>query len=362
MITTKSKFIKVVLVLAFLSLCLYNASCKKNGNIPSNPPGKVFWEQEQDSCQIDTLESGVLCYSEDGYTVTDYSYVSPSTAKRYAYDFYGRKVFEEGYTYSGGYTFAVWDYDNDGKLIRLYVGDIFDQDEPSSYEYDKDNGLSMLVNRLINCSLSDSAIVNYVFEYYPDGRVRRVYNPHNNQKIACHEGGDIIFRVYEMAGSSTSKIIGNDALNVEFSVRESKGTGTWTEDLYLGYNRTAHIVYKNNRIDSLEAYSPEDGNSLSRLDCVEKGDTLIYTWVKPNKNIQEMTYVRSNLIKNETISQWGTILTSLSYEESDGKNDIVCRSRKYHYSQKKMVDESQYKISREEIYLEKLREYLVNSI
>ena len=177
--------------------------------------------------------------------------------------------------------------------------------------------------------------VNYVFEYYSDGHIRRIYNPHNNQEIVCREGGEITFRVYEMEGLSTSMLIGNDALNVEFSVREPKSAGTWMETLFLGYNRIAYMVYKNNRIDSFEAFSPENGNNLAQLDCVEKGDTLVYTWVKSNKNSQKRTYVRGNLIKDETISQWGTILTSLSYDECDGNNDIS---------------------------LEKLREYLVNNI
>lgn len=246
--------------------------------------------------------------------------------------------------------------------MRLYIGDTFEHTEQSSYGYDEDEGLLMLVNHLTNCSLLDSAIVNYVFEYYSDGHARRVYNPHNNQEIVCCENGVITFSVYEMAGSSTSKLKGNDALNVEFCVREPKSTGTWTETLYLGYNRIAYIVYRNNRIDSFEAYSPESGNSLARVDCIENGDTLIYTWAKHNKIIQKRTYVRGNLIKDETISQWGTILTSLSYDECNGKNDIVCRSKKYNYSQKKMVDESQYNILRGEISLEKLREYLINNI
>ena len=363
MVMTESNRTKVVLVLAIILSCMYNVSCK-NYNASSNTSNKSHWELEQDrkNFQIDTLESGLLCYNEGSYIVTDYSYVSPSTAKRYAYDYKGRKVFEEGYTYSGSYTFAAWDYDNEGKLMRLYVGDTFGHTEQSSSEHGEDNGLFMLVNRLTECSLWDSAIVNYVFEYYSDGHVRRVYNPHNNLEIVCHEGGEITFRIYEMAGLSTSTLIGNDALNVEFSVREPKSTGTWTEALYLGYNRIAHMVYKNNRLDSFEAFSPENGNSLARLDCVEKGDTLVYTWVKSDENIQKRTYVCGNLIKDETISQWGTILKSLSYDKCDGKNDIVCRSKKYNYSQEKMVDESQYKISLEEISLEKLREYIVNNI
>lgn len=334
MVTTKSNITKVVLVMTFFLSCMFNVSCK-NDKTSSNPSKNEHWGLEQGICQIDTLESGVLCYNEGSYTVTDYSYVSPSTAKRYAYDYKGRKVFEEGYTYCGGYAFAVWDYNNEGKLMRLYVGDTLEQTEQPSCIYDEDDGLFMLVNRLTDCSLLDSSIVNYVFEYYSDGHIRRIYNPHNNQEIVCREGGEITFRVYEMEGLSTSMLIGNDALNVEFSVREPKSAGTWMETLFLGYNRIAYMVYKNNRIDSFEAFSPENGNNLAQLDCVEKGDTLVYTWVKSNKNIQKRTYVRGNLIKDETISQWGTILTSLSYDECDENNDIS---------------------------LEKLREYLVNNI
>lgn len=357
----ESIFKMKAIVLTILLPFMLTMSCRYS-DISPDKTDRDNQHSPQTDGGVDTLESGVLRYKVGSYTVIDYRNNSPSTAKRYAYDAQGRKVFEDGYTYSGSYALAVWDYDNEGKLTRLYVGDTFEHTGQSSYGKNEDDGLFMLVNRLTECSILDSIIVNYVFEYYSDGHVRRVYNPHNNQEIVCREGGEITFRVYEVSGSSTSKLIGNDALNVEFSVRGPKSVGTWTEALYLGYNRIAYIVYRNNRIDSFEAFSPENGNSLARIDCVEKGDTLVYTWIKSNENIQKRTYVRGNLIKDETISPWGTILTSLSYVECDGKNNIVCRRKKYNYSQKKMVDESQYKISREEISLEKLLEYLINNI
>lgn len=66
--------------------CVIIVSCKNPG---SGKDQKTTFEDEVVAMreQLDTLESGVICYSVGSYTVIDYSYVSPSTVKRYAYDY-----------------------------------------------------------------------------------------------------------------------------------------------------------------------------------------------------------------------------------------------------------------------------------
>lgn len=74
----KRTTIKKEMIMTFLLSCVINVSC-----INSSSGGHQGTKQEE--CNMDTLESGVICYNIDSNTVIDYSYVSPSTAKRYAY-------------------------------------------------------------------------------------------------------------------------------------------------------------------------------------------------------------------------------------------------------------------------------------
>ena len=220
-------------VMAFIIPCLCNLSCK-NPNPCSQSPEEIDSDIIPRNCKMDTLMSGVLCASVGFYSVLDYSYVSPSTARRYAFDFEGRKVFEDGYTYSGAYAFTVWDYDEDGRLKTLYWSASF---EPSVHEtVDSDDGLPMLVTSLTGCSLNDPAVEKFIFDYHPDGHIRSVYDPDNNHEIVCPFGGEIIFRIYQMDGDNTSKLVGNYPINIEFHVREPKA-GVWMETLYLGYRQ-----------------------------------------------------------------------------------------------------------------------------
>ena len=221
--------------MAFMLSCLCHVSCK-NPNAFSNPQDEVIWKISSGNCKIDTLSSGILCTSVGYYTILDYSYVSPSTARRYAFDFEGRKVFEDGVTYSGAYAFAAWDYDEDGRLKTLYWSDSY---EPATHETsDCEDGLPMLVNSLTTRSLTDPDIEKFIFDYNPDGHIRRVYDSDNNHEITCPSGGEITFRVYQMDGDNTSELVGDNAINVEFRIREPKA-GTWSETLYLGYRQIA---------------------------------------------------------------------------------------------------------------------------
>lgn len=236
----KNIIILKVLIMTITLSCVIIVSCKNPG---SGKDQKTTFEDEVVAMreQLDTLESGVICYSVGSYTVIDYSYVSPSTVKRYAYDYLGRKVYEDGCTYSGSYSLAVWDYAENGQLKKIYIGDTF---EHTACEYDEDGGLFMLVSHLTDCTLSDPAIINYVFEYNPNGHIRRVYNPNDNNEIVCPEGGEITFRVYAMDGDDTSKLIGNNAINIEFRVREPQTDSVWNETIYIGYSMVGLKVIK----------------------------------------------------------------------------------------------------------------------
>ena len=185
------------------------------------------------------LESDVLCKSVGPYIVHDYSYVSPSTCKRYAFDYKGRKVFQDGHTYATAYSFVAWDYDDNDKLKAIYWSADFEPEGPAVCNEQDD--LSMLVYELTSVPLTDPSVVCYVFEYHNSGYIRRVYNPRDGQEIVCPPGGEIMFRVYEMVGNSSSELIGSDAVNIEFRVKGPKTAGTWTETLYLGYRKITQI-------------------------------------------------------------------------------------------------------------------------
>ena len=186
-----------------------------------------------------TLESDVLCKSIGHYIVHDYSHVSPSTCNRYAFDYKGRKVFQDGCTYAGAYSFVAWDYDDNDRLKVIYWSADFEPEGPAASNEEDD--LPMLVYKLTNVPLTDPSVVRYAFEYHKSGNIRRVYNPKDGQEIVCPPGGEIVFRVYEMDGNSSSEQIGNDALNIEFRVKGPKTAGTWSETLSLGYRKIARI-------------------------------------------------------------------------------------------------------------------------
>ena len=239
----------VIFVLTFIISCFIIVSCK-DFNACSCTTDNENRELPKDTCTIDTLESGVLCKSVGGYTVIDYSYVSPSTNKKYAYDYKGRKVFEEGCTYSGAYAFVVWDYNQNDTLKALYWSDTIEGKTSNGYE--GDDGLSMLVSHLVDVAITDSDVASYVFDYHPAGHIVRVYDPKHGQEIRCPSGGEITFKVYEMDGSSTSELMGNDALNIEFRVKGIKNGNVWNEILYLGYRQIAHMTYNDSCLISLK--------------------------------------------------------------------------------------------------------------
>ncbi len=190
----------------------------------------------------DMLESDVLCKSIGHYIVHDYSRVSPSICSRYAFDYKGRKVFQDGYTYATAYSFVAWDYDDNDRLKAIYWSANFEPEGPAVCNEEDD--LTMLVYKLTTIPLTDPSVVCYAFEYHKSGYIRRVYNPRNGQEIVCPPGGEIVFRVYKMDGISSSELIGNDALNIEFRVKGPKTAGTWTETLYLGYRKITQIEYQ----------------------------------------------------------------------------------------------------------------------
>lgn len=219
---------------------LYLLSCN-NPQDGSQTPGEVNRDITLKTCGADTLESGVMCTSVGDYTVLEYSYVSPSTVKKYAYDNMGRKVFEEGVTYAGGYSFAAWDYDEDERPKAIYLSNSCG---PGDHEaVDNDDGLPMLVSKLTGCALTDPDVETFIFDYHPPGHIRRVHDPDNNHEIACPIGGEITFRVYQMDGEDLSELVGNDAINIEFRVTEPHD-GSWTETLYLGYRQAAQWVHQ----------------------------------------------------------------------------------------------------------------------
>ena len=228
-----------ILVLAYMLPCICIMSCKRSDAWSRNPDKENLVSARE--CDVDTLESDVLCSCVGDYTVLDFSYVSPSTAKRYAYDFNGRKVFEDGVTFSGAYSFAAWDYNEDGSPKTIYWSD---SDEPGAHgDSGNDDGLSMLVRTLTGFVITDRAVEKFIFEYHPTGHIRRIYNPDNNHEITCPSGGEIIFRVYQMDGDSSSELIGNDALNIEFRVMKPQN-GAWREMLYLGYRQIAEFMHQ----------------------------------------------------------------------------------------------------------------------